>query len=83
MLLIVFLLASSFFCVCQNIIESAPEIKILEGNRIRKIEGESLTLTCEATGNPQPKLEWMKYNSDGNLSKHIINDSILMYIITH
>jgi hypothetical protein len=30
-------------------------------------------LTCEATGNPQPTLKWIKFNSDVNLSsKHII-----------
>lgn len=80
MIFIVYLLVSSFFCVCQNVKESAPEIKILEGDSITKNEGESLILTCEATGNPQPTLKWIKFNSDVNLSsKHIINDSILMY----
>jgi len=57
--------------------ETGPVVKIKEGDKFTKKEGESIRLTCEATGNPEPAIKWEKYQNDSLPSRHSIQNNVL------
>nr|XP_039250447.1 uncharacterized protein LOC120328109 isoform X1 [Styela clava] len=62
---------SGVLCCRNKIAENEPSIVVQPEESINVFEGSSVTLNCQATGEPKPTYKWFKNGSPVSIDKHI------------